>query len=145
MEVFVRQPYNYDMMEASDASGLKCLDKSLTQQSFAEEVDINTIVRRFNLTGEVPEGYVAPSYGDFTGITDYHSAMNAVAKAGEAFDELPAQIRARFHNDPQELLEFLGNEENRAEAVKLGIVQEQAKPAPEPTPSPAPAPAPAGS
>jgi hypothetical protein len=34
---------------------------------------------------------------------------------------LPGNVRARFHNDPQELLEFCSDEKNRAEAEKLGI------------------------
>ena len=78
--VFLRTPYNYDTDEASEASGLKCLDESKTKQSFQEEADINTIVRRFGLTGQLPSGIQAPTYGDFTEVTDFHTAMNAIAK-----------------------------------------------------------------
>jgi len=120
--VFVRSAFNYDMNAASDETALHCLDVSLAKQSFAEECDINTIVRRFNLTGELPSNVVAPTYADFEDIFDFHSAMNVVAQAHEAFGAMPAETRARFHNDPAEFLDFFNNEENRAEAVKMGLV-----------------------
>lgn len=118
----VRQPFGYDVDMASYESGLECLDVSLAKQSFAEEVDINTIVRRFGLTGQLPVGMRAPTYGDFTGVIDFQTAMNAVALANEAFDALPAEVRVRFHNDPQEFVVFCSDERNRAEAEKLGLV-----------------------
>ena len=44
--VFLRAFNNYDMGAVSDETGLRCEDASLTKQSFAEECDINTIVRK---------------------------------------------------------------------------------------------------
>lgn len=121
-KMFLRTPYNYDVDAVSDETGLKCEDVSLTKQSFRDECDINTIVRNFGLTGELPDNVRVPQYGDFTGISDYQSAMNAVIAADAAFMELPAELRARFHNDPQALLEFVSNDNNYDEAVKLGLV-----------------------
>lgn len=125
---FVRSPYNYDTDAASNESALMCLDQSLTQQSFKEESDINTIVERFGLTGQLPDNVLPPQYGDFTGVVDYHSAMNAVAQAGEAFDALPAVMRARFGNDPANLIAFLEDPSNQAEAVSLGLVNAPSAP-----------------
>ncbi|AXH74282.1 MAG: internal scaffolding protein [Microviridae sp.] len=119
---FVRSAYNYDMDEASDASGLHCADPSLAVQSAAEEVDINTIVRRFGLTGQLPEDVRAPTYGDFTGIGNYHQAMNAIALANESFEEMPADVRARFGNDPSAFVDFCSDEKNRDEMEKLGLL-----------------------
>ena len=48
--------------------------------------------------------------------------MNAVLAAQDEFMELPAQLRARFNNDPALLIDFLEKEENREEAIKLGLV-----------------------
>lgn len=121
-EVFVRSPYNYDMAKESDLTGLVCPDDGVTQQQFKEECDINEIVRRFGLTGQLPDGIGMPQSGDFTGITDFQSAMEVVRRSQEAFMELPADIRARFANDPQRVLEFLADDSNRDEAIKLGIV-----------------------
>jgi len=120
--IFLRTPYNYDLDAASNESGLHCEDVTLTQQHFKDECDINNILRQFNVTGLLPEVPLSPRYGDFTGIGDYHSALNQVIAAEEEFMRLPAQIRSRFDNDPANLIDFLEKSENKDEAIKLGLV-----------------------
>jgi phage internal scaffolding protein len=120
---FLRTPYNYDRDVASNDSGLECPDPTMAQQQFREECDINTIMERFGRTGELIAPIRMPQYGDFDGVNDYHSAMNAIVEAQSAFDSLPAKVRARFSNDPAEFLEFVYNEENRDEAIRLGLVE----------------------
>jgi phage internal scaffolding protein len=119
---FLRTPYNYDTDAASNESGLHCEDASLAQQHFKDECDINNILRQFNITGLLPEAPLSPRYGDFTGIGDYHTALNQVIAAEDEFMSLPATIRARFGNDPALLIEFLDQPENVDEAVKLGLI-----------------------
>lgn len=119
---FVRNPYNYDTMQASDDSALTCPEPTLTQQQFAEESDINYIADRYGLTGEMPQVLQMPTYGDFEGIFDFQSAQNVIIKARDAFLTLPAKIRTRFDNDPHKLIQFLQDPENRAEAEFLGLV-----------------------
>jgi phage internal scaffolding protein len=121
-KVFLRTPYNYDVMEASDQTGLSCPEPTLAQQHAKDECDINTIVRRFGLTGELPSNVRVPEYGDFTQATDYHSSLNAVRAAEEAFMQLPADVRTRFNNDAGALVDFVSDDNNRAEAEKLGLV-----------------------
>jgi phage internal scaffolding protein len=101
---------------------LHCEDATLTQQHFKDETDINNILRQFNITGLLPESPLSPRYGDFTGISDYQTALNQVIAAENEFMALPAQIRSRFDNDPAKLIEFLENSENKDEAIKLGLV-----------------------
>jgi len=120
--VFVRNPYNYDMNKVSDETGLECKDPSLAQQHMKDECDINVIVERFGVTGELPTVPIPPQYGDFSGITDYHSAINAVRASEEAFMALPAKIRARFDHDPNALLQFLNDPTNRDEAIEIGLI-----------------------
>lgn len=120
--VFLRTPYNYDTMQVSNETGLECLDPSLAQQHAKDESDINTIVRRFGLTGELPNGVRAPQYGDFTEATDYHTALNAVIAANNSFMQLPAEVRARFNNDAGAFVDFCSDEKNRAEAKSLGLI-----------------------
>lgn len=120
---FVRSTYNYDADLASYDSGLLCEDLSLAVQDARDEVDINTIVRRFGLTGQLPDEVRVPQYGDFVGLHDYHSAMNAVADANESFDALPADLRSRFNNDPAVFVEFCLDERNRDEMTKLGLLK----------------------
>lgn len=122
--VFLRTAYNYSMDDVSKKDALFCpKEEDMAQQQFADECDINTIVRRFGLTGELPENVRVPQYGDFTGISDYKEAMNAVRAADEAFMELPAETRYQFANDPQKLLEFVADEKNREKAVEMGLMK----------------------
>jgi len=120
--VFVRNPYNYDMDKVSDETGLACQDPSLAQQHMKDECDINVIVERFGVTGELPTAPVSPQFGDFSGISDYHTAINAVRASEEAFMALPAKIRARFDHDPNALLQFLNDPINRDEAIEIGLI-----------------------
>ncbi len=124
--IFLRTPYNYDTDAASNESGLACEEPSLAQQHFKEECDINTILQKFSITGLLPESPLSPRYGDFSGISDYHTALNRVIAAQDEFEALPAQIRARFDNDPAKLIEFLDNDANRPEAEELGLVERAA-------------------
>ncbi len=122
---FVRNPYNYDMALVSQETGLECKDPSLAQQHMKDECDINVIVERFGVTGRVPVTPIEPSYGDFSGVGDYHTALNKLRAADEAFMALPAKVRAKFDNDPNALLQFLQNEENRDEAIQIGLIDGQ--------------------
>jgi phage internal scaffolding protein len=119
--IFCRSAFNYDRDAVSDESGLSCPDPSLAQQSFREEVDINTIVNRFLKTGVLPTPNTFPQYVDFEGVFDYQSAMNLVRAADESFMRMDAKVRARFNNSPQEFLEFFANAENLEEAIRLGL------------------------
>lgn len=120
---FIRSPYNYDRDQVSNDTGLECLEPTMAQQQFREECDINTIMERFGRTGEVIAPARLPQYGDFDGISDYHSAVNAIVAAQQSFMDLPAKLRARFSNDPAEFVEFCMNDENRDEAIRLGLVE----------------------
>lgn len=122
---FVRTPYNYDMNKASRESGL-ATGEGKTHQSFKDESDINTIVRRFGVTGQLPQ-VTAPRYGDFSEVVDFRTAMDVVVAAEREFMKLPGSLRKRFGNDPQQLLEFVGNDKNRAEAEFLGIIPKPAE------------------
>ena len=121
--VFLRSAFNYDADEASLDSALTCDDESLAIQSAEEESNINTIVRRFGVTGELPGDVAMPRSGDFTGIPDFHTAMNLVRQAQEEFVKVPAEVRARFGNDPQAFMAFVEDDANREEARRLGLLK----------------------
>lgn len=120
---FLRTAFNYDMAAASLESGLSCEDDSLAIQSERDSCDINVIVERFLKTGQMPDNVRVPQSGDFTSVTDYQSALNAVIEADDAFMELPPAVRARFENDPQKLMDFMADANNREAAIELGLVQ----------------------
>lgn len=119
---FVRSPHNYDVNQVSTETGLICHDLSLTVQADVEDADINTIVRRFGVTGGMPSNVRMPMSGDFTGIGDYHSALNVVIAADDAFMAMPWEVRRRFEGDPSKLIQFLEDPANRTEAESLGLV-----------------------
>lgn len=118
----VRSRFNYDPDAASEITGLITPEETRTQQQFQEESDINVLVRRFRITGQLPENVRMPTYADFGEIYDFHSAANAIAEANEAFHAMPADIRKRFGNDPAEFVAFCSNENNRKEAEAMGLV-----------------------
>lgn len=127
--VFLRTPYNYDVDAVSDLTGIEFKDPSLAQQHMKDECDINNIVERFGVTGQLPvASSIPPTYGDFTGVNDYRTALDLVMAADESFMSLPAKIRERFNNDPAELVDFVSDINNRSEAIDLGLIPPPAKP-----------------
>lgn len=117
----VRGPFeNAD--DFSRETGLACTGDSMTKQEFAEESDMNNIVKQFGLTGQLPDNIKVPLSGDFTDAMTYQESLNAVIAADDAFMALDAKIRERFGNSPAKLMEFLADEKNRDEARKFGLL-----------------------
>lgn len=110
--------------------GITFTEPSLTKQQFADECDINNIIDRFEQTGQLPAGTNRePQYG-YAPATDFREAMEIVTKAKENFDRLPAQIRARFGNSPENFLQFAENPANLPEMVAMGLAEQTAAPGP---------------
>ena len=124
---FIRSAHNYDTMQVSNDTATLCDEPTLCVQSQAEDTDINTIVRRFGLTGELPTGIRQPTYGDFSDIGTYQSALNAIQSANDSFYSLPADMRSRFDNNPDKFVEFCFDDANRLEAEKMGLVTPKAE------------------
>lgn len=98
---------------------------SMTKQSFKNECDINSIMRKWKVTGVLPHARdVAGQYGDFSDIMDYQTALNAVISANDNFMSLPAKLRARFYNDPAQFLKFCDDPANAGELIALGLAQD---------------------
>lgn len=115
---------------------------SMTKQAHKDECDLNRIMARAKKGQAVAfrtryDGQV----GDFLDIpADFHGAMNAVARAQEAFMELPSDVRKRFGNDPEAFFTFANDPANIGEMRKMGLAPPvrpvQAPPEPEPEPEP---------
>lgn len=113
----------FSRFDPPPSPSVKFEDASLTRQEFAQEADINNIMRKYaSGLPPSPAGARPPLFGDFSNVPDYQTALNKVLDAQERFAELPSHVRKRFDNDPAKLLEFLASEDNRAEAVDLGLV-----------------------
>ena len=61
-------------------------------------------------------------------IRDYQSSLGKLMQAQQSFESLPSELRAKFENDPAQLISFLSDEKNNAEAVKLGLKIERKAP-----------------
>lgn len=118
----VRGPYQYDAEAVSRETGLMCLDPSLTVQADAEETDINVLLKRFGVTGEMPQRVEIPLQEDFLRTLTYHEALNEIRAAEEAFMEYPADIRARFNHDAGLMVAWASDPKNREEAEGMGLV-----------------------
>lgn len=109
--------------DVSLVTGVTFPENGLTQQHFRDEVDVNTIVRRFGVSGVVPVARELAEYGDFSEVGSFHDAMNAVTSGREAFARLPANLREQFDNDPAVFWEALQDPANDEEFVKLGVLK----------------------
>lgn len=115
-------PFGPDYPVGLDCSG----DKGRTKQSFAEESNINSIMKKFHRTGQLEDPTKISDrkafFGDVSGIGDFQQMKNQVLEAEVHFGNLPSEIRTRFGNKPNELVEFLNDPANKDEAIELGIV-----------------------
>lgn len=139
---FVRSPYNYDMEEASDIHGTRPYGEDRTIQSGKDDADINVIVRRFGVSGVVPQTVRAPISGDFTSFKDFQSAVNAIVAAEDAFMRMPSELRDRLKHDPAKFVAWCSDDANRDEMRKYGLLRPGEEP-PVPPPVPVPVPEPA--
>lgn len=105
-------------------------DPGRTQQQFAKDSDINNIMGKYKTTGILGDPLRAQRgfFGDFTNIPDYATSKAAVDEINDRFMRLPGEVRFKFDNNPQKLLDFLSDEKNVEEAVKLKLIN------PEPVP-----------
>jgi phage internal scaffolding protein len=103
--------------------------KTRTKSEFADEANINNIVKRCMNGAAMPTGGRTPLFGDFTEVADFSSAQTLIAQANAEFEQLPSNVREKFGNDVSKLMDFLDDENNLDEAIELGLAP---KPEPEP-------------
>lgn len=121
--------------------------ESMTRQEFAEDCDINRILKRFQLTGALSHfARFSPQYMDVTPC-DYQEAQNLMLRARAMFDALPSEVRKEVAT-PEGFLAFVSNPANAERMAELGLRdRKKTDPpgsvlAPDPAPPPAPPPAP---
>lgn len=142
-----KTPFNFDSDMESCRTALTCRDPSKAQQHQAEEADINTIVRRFGVTGTLPQIPMPPTLDEFGEIFDFQSAMNTLAAAKASFGMLPAEVRGTFQNDPHAFVAYVdaAREAGDLEQLRRWGLALPAVPTPSPEPTPAVTPVPAPS
>ena len=98
--------------------------KYFTEQHHKDTCDINKVIQKYDKTGVITHVQkIEAKFGNLTG-DNLKDMMDQVHNAVDMFNQLPSEIRTRFDNHPAELVRFMENPENRAEAIKLGIIKE---------------------
>lgn len=98
-----------------DLSGI-----SRVKQEFAEETNINVIMRKYVVTGELSHLAARPGYyEDLSSIGDFTDAQLSVVRAKAIFSELPVEVRESFRNDPALFFKFVGDSANDSAVKEL--------------------------
>lgn len=97
-------------------------DKIITVQAPRDEVNINVIMKKIEKGMMINSNTGEPTFQDISEFDGLEDSVIKVQKANEGFMTLPADIRARFDNNPVKLINFLSDEGNRAEAEKIGLI-----------------------
>lgn len=69
-------------------------EPTLTDQSQANDTDINVIVKRYGIHGQLPGAATPPMFGDFTQLpTDLRAMIEMARSLEERRADLPQQLR----------------------------------------------------
>ncbi len=118
----IRSAYN----GRRNRSSIKFIEPSKTKQSFKDECNINTIMARYLKTGRIENlNQAIPHYG-YASANDLRESLEIVQKGDELFGLIPADIRAKFSNNPAAFLEFVQDEANLPEMASMGLLSEEA-------------------
>jgi len=105
----------------SDSSALTCLDPSLASQEMSGDTDINRIVDVWVRTGIAPQTSSEALSGDFSNVDDYRTMLDKINRAKGAFNELDADVRSFFKNDPANLIAAIDDPAMTSKLQELGI------------------------
>ena len=90
-------------------------EKHLTKQSFVENCDINRIMDRAKKGASLSHlANFKGEYGDFSDWNEhtYEDMCNDMARAQTIFNDLPAELRNEFDNNPGKFLGFVNDPKN---------------------------------
>nr|QJB20693.1 MAG: internal scaffolding protein [Microvirus sp.] len=96
--------------------------ESLTRQEHKDECDINSILARYDRTGDLP-----PSRpGAFVNCSSvsYQESLQIVSEANQLFSELPVRVREMYGNSPALFLDAFDRKDPEllAAAQKYGMI-----------------------
>lgn len=129
------RPPLYDQVSFLDRDdhadhGLNCQTageqgRSMARQEFRDEMDINTILDRFKVTGVLPP-MKTPTYGDQDFDLDLHTGFIALSQAQDAFWKLPPELREKYKS-PAGMLDAVhtGEFKKDIEAIELARTDAQ--------------------
>lgn len=125
----------------SDAALVLDWGPSMARAEFAAECDINTIMARYEKTGQLPVNGREPVYLDSFAVPgDLMGTLAALEQATEGFMTLPASIRRNFENDPRRFVAFVEDRSNLPQLREWGLAAPAAPAVPSSPAAPPPAP-----
>ena len=89
----IRSAFTFDPDVVSNETALDTGEDAVTQQCFKDECDINILLAKFAVTGQLPENVRVPQYVDFEEAFDFQSSMNVIRAAEEALGELNPTLK----------------------------------------------------
>lgn len=116
------------------SEGIVFTEASMTDQSQAQESDINYIVSKYSdgrtgiTTLDLGADLGVLQYGDTMLPGDYETALDLINAVNEEFYELPSQIRAEFNHNPKELINALADPRQKSRLQSLGLLQQDSAP-----------------
>lgn len=112
-----------DFYKPHDAVDFVPVGPSMTRQEFAEDCDINTIMERYERTGELPVNRGEPIYYDFTTVPGLQDGLHLMQEAERAFMTLPAKVRRDFDNDAVAFAQFAVDPANLEQMRDWGLAK----------------------
>lgn len=123
------------ILEGNEHPQIDCSDlPDMTRQEFKLEADINTIVNRFGLTGQI--ALRQPVFGERNFDIDLHTGFLAIEEAQRGFLSLPRELRAKYRN-PQGLLNAVHDGSFKTDLQEIATRPEAPPPEPPIVPQPA--------
>lgn len=115
----------YSRFDRPESDGITFTLPTMTQQQFADECDINNIVRSAVKTGNTqiftPDQRAV--YLDCSYSGDYQSAVEFINTVDDDFYSQPAKLRDAFDNNPDKYAQFVLNPANFDKAVEMGLFE----------------------
>lgn len=127
-----KEQFSYDKRANSRANSSEQpegKEEARTVQHYKDDADINVIIKRFGAGAKA-----TPAPAGFYTVDremDYQRSLEHIDAGRAAFMTVPAELRARFDNNPGRFIEYMRDEKNHEEARRFGILE---KPKPEPRP-----------
>lgn len=105
------------------ATSIDCSKDGRTRQEFADECDINFLLRHYEDTGAWKSfNRLEPVYMDIPeNIHDLPTALRVLERATASFMQLNARQRAEFDNDPVKFVQYCDDPANLPKLREMGL------------------------
>lgn len=100
--------------------------RTIRDADVVKECDIHYLYRNMLKFGTAYPGRLTkpartPQFVQSVAPRDLASAMDVVNRAREQFEQLPVEVRDRFNYNPYRFMEYVTNDKNKEELVKMGL------------------------